>query len=242
MIAVAIPDMAIEPRRTSAAAQSGDHHLFAEPRRLYSSERVDRRPARCQGGILCGDRDLRHRIRALRLIDQPADDVADARRAGVRRGDDDAGRSPDPAAQLSPLGIGLGDELDDDPGDDRADRGADRRRLPDDLLFLARDLLSERSDRHRRFCADPLLDRQLPGAGANPVRSPRLCPCRGRARLSRIRDRKSRAPDPPRGPRSAVLSGGLRRSCWSTSGMRGGARIRSSICGSCASALFASAP
>src|ERR1700732_5230480 len=64
-----------------------------------------------------------------------------------------------------PLGARLGDELDDDPGDDRADRGADRRRFSDDLLLVARDLLSQRPDRHRRFRAGPLLDRQLPGAG-----------------------------------------------------------------------------
>ena len=40
--------------------------------------------------------------------------------------------------------------------------------------------------------------------------------------LSRIRDRKSRAPDHPRRPRPAVLSGRLRHPAWSTSGMRGG--------------------
>src|SRR6266446_2939523 len=124
---------------------------------------------------------IAHRIGALRVVVEPADDAADARRAGVRWCHDDTRRPPDPAAQLSALGARLGDELDDDPGDDRADRGTDRRRLSDDLFLMARDLLPERPDRHRRFRTDPLPDRQLPRAGADQLRSPRLCPCRLRA-------------------------------------------------------------
>src|SRR5437867_90243 len=60
-------------------------------------------------------------------------------------------------------------DMAESPGDDRADRGADRRRLSDDLLLVARALLPQRPDRHRRFRADPLLDRQLPGTGADPL-------------------------------------------------------------------------
>src|SRR6266436_1582805 len=51
----------------------------------------------------------------------------------------------------------------------------------------------------------------LSGWIADRLRSPRLCPRRPRARLSRIRDRKSRAPDHPRRPRHAAFPGRVSR-------------------------------
>src|SRR5262249_6661377 len=152
------------------------------------------------------------RIGALRSFDEPPNAAADARGARVWRCDDDAGRPPDPPAQLSALGAGLGDELDDDPGDDRADRRADRRRVSDELFFVARDLLLERPDRHHRGRLGSLSDREFSRAGADPIRSQRLLDCRVRARLSAVRHRKSGPSDPP----DAAWRPALSRGPWGT--------------------------
>jgi hypothetical protein len=62
-----------------------------------------------------------------------------------------------------------GSALDDDPGNDRADCRPDRRRLPDNLSLVARDLLSQPADRDRRRGAGAMADRRFPRTGADAV-------------------------------------------------------------------------
>ena len=159
-----------EPRAEPAAAQSGDHDVFAEPRRVHSGQRLDRRPAGDAHRVLFGDRDFHGRIGAMRAGDKPADAVGDAGDPGFRRGDDDAGRPADSAAQLSAERTCLGDELDDHSGDDRSYGRPGRRRVHDQLDFLARDFLFEFADRRARLGLSAPPVREFSRAGADAFR------------------------------------------------------------------------
>ena len=195
MIAVAIPDMAKSlgesPLRLNLVIATYLLSLAVFiPVSGWIADRLGTRAVFCAaiaifaaGSALCG------------VVDEPADDAGHARGARLWRRDDDPGRAAYPAAQLSALGSRLGDELDDDPGDDRADRGSDRRRISDDLSFLARDLLSQRADRRCRCRAGLVADRGFSRAGADAFRSARLFSRRHRARPARTRHRKCRTPD-----------------------------------------------
>src|SRR5205823_6176774 len=150
-----------QPGREPAAAQPGHHELSVEPGRVYSGQRLDRRPARHATRVLRRGADLCRWLGLVRARDKPPAADRDARCARVWRRDDDAGRPPHPAAQLSPRRARLGDELDDDPGDDRPDGGPDRRRRADQLCLVALDLLSEHPHRRARRSASPVLDLNL---------------------------------------------------------------------------------
>src|SRR5437868_11730966 len=117
-----------QPGREPAAAQPGHHELSVEPGGVYSGQWLDRRPARHPTRVLRRGADLCRRLGLMWARDQPAAADRDARRAGLRRRDDDAGRPPHSAAQLSARRARLGDELRDDPGGDWADGWSERGR------------------------------------------------------------------------------------------------------------------
>ena len=111
-------------RREPAAAQRGDHLLFAEPCRIHPDQRLDRRPVWRAPGVQRGDRRVHLGLDRLRLGQLAADPGCRPHRAGHGRRADGSGRAARSAANRAEIRFGAGDVVRQRPGVDRPGDGA----------------------------------------------------------------------------------------------------------------------